>query len=233
MAKSTVGDWDTTAANNLDVGGITLNGASMTVSQIDNALREMMAQIKAGVPYRSGTAFVMAGTAAGPAQIDLYEDTDAGSNKVSLVAPAALGSDITLTLPSTTGTLVTTGSAYEIWGGAVSDETTAITTGTAKLSFSIPYAFTVIGVYATLNTASSSGTPTFDINEGGTSILGTKIVIDANEFTGGSAGYQGTASGAATISDASIAANAQITVDIDVAGTGAKGAKVILIGRPT
>lgn len=120
--------------------------------------------------------------------------------------------------------------AYESWGGAVSDETTAITTGTGKLSFSIPYEFTVVGVYATLNTASSSGTPTFDINEGGTTILSTKIVIDANELTGGSAGYQGTAAGAAVISDAVIAAFAQITVDIDTAGTGAKGAKVFLIG---
>ncbi len=120
--------------------------------------------------------------------------------------------------------------AYEVWGGAISDETTAITTGTAKLSFSIPYQFKVAGVYATLNTVSSSGTPTFDINEGGTTILSTKIVIDASEYTGGSAGYQGTAAAAAVISDDTIAAFAQITVDVDTAGTGAKGAKVFIIG---
>lgn len=123
--------------------------------------------------------------------------------------------------------------AYEVWGGAISDETTAITTGTGKLSFAIPYAFTVVGVYASLNTVSSSGTPTFDINEAGTTILSTKIVIDVSEKTGGSAGYQGTAAGAAVISDSSLAANAEITVDIDVAGTGAKGAKVFIIGYPT
>lgn len=123
--------------------------------------------------------------------------------------------------------------AIEVWGGACSDEATAITTGAAKLAFSIPYAFTVVGVYATLNTVSSSGTPTFDINEAGTTILSTKIVIDASELTGGSSGYQGTASGAAVISDTSIAANAQITVDIDTAGTGAKGAKVFLVGYRT
>ena len=118
----------------------------------------------------------------------------------------------------------------ELWGGACSDESTAITTGTGKLSWTIPYDFYVVGVYATLNTASSSGTPTFDINEGGTTILSTKIVIDANELTGGSAGYQGTAAGAAVISDPDIAAFAQVTVDIDVAGTGAKGAKVFMVG---
>lgn len=118
----------------------------------------------------------------------------------------------------------------EVHGIALSDETTAITTGTNKATMSLPYAFKVIGVYATLNTVSSSGTPTIDINEGGTTILSTKIVIDANEKTGGSAGYQGTAAGAAVISDPDIAAFAEIGFDIDVAGTGAKGLKVFLIG---
>lgn len=118
----------------------------------------------------------------------------------------------------------------EVWGVALSDETTAITTGTAKASFSIPYQFKVVGAYVTLNTVSSSGTPTFDVNEGGSSILGTKIVIDVSELTGGSAGYQGTAAGAATITDDTIAAFAQITWDIDTAGTGARGAKGYLVG---
>lgn len=123
--------------------------------------------------------------------------------------------------------------AYETHGIALSDETTAITTGTGKGSFSLPYAFTLVGVYVTLNTVSSSGTPTFDFNEAGTTCLSTKVVIDANEFTGGSAGYQGTASGAAVISDASLAAFAQLTWDIDTAGTGAKGAKAYIVGYPT
>lgn len=118
----------------------------------------------------------------------------------------------------------------EIHGIALSDETNAITTGTNKATMSLPYAFKVIGVYATLNTISSSGTPTVDINEGGTTILSTKIVIDVSEKTGGSAGYQGTAAAAAVISDPDIAAFAEIGFDIDVAGTGAKGLKAFLVG---
>lgn len=118
----------------------------------------------------------------------------------------------------------------EIHGVAMSDETTAITTGTNKATMSLPYAFRVVGVYATLNTVSSSGTPTIDINEGGTTILSTKIVIDVSEKTGGSAGYQGTAAAPAVISDPDIAAFAEIGFDIDVAGTGAKGLKAFLIG---
>lgn len=107
----------------------------------------------------------------------------------------------------------------------VSDETTAITTGTAKVTFRMPFAMTVTSVRASLTTASSSGNPTFDINEGGTSILGVnKLSIDANEKT------STTAATATTVSDTALADDAEITIDIDTAGTGAKGAKVYLIG---
>lgn len=110
---------------------------------------------------------------------------------------------------------------------AASDETTTITTGTNKATFALPYAFTVTEVGASLNTVSSSGTPTIDINEGGTTILSTKITIDASEKT------SVTAATPAVISDASLAAGAEIGIDIDTAGTGAKGLKVWLRGYPT
>lgn len=110
---------------------------------------------------------------------------------------------------------------------AVSDETTAITTGTAKVTFRMPYAFTLSSVRASLTTASSSGTPTVDINESGSSILSTKLTIDANEKT------STTAASSYVLSDTSLADDAEITIDIDVAGTGAKGLKVYLIGSRT
>lgn len=44
MTKSAVTDWSTTAANNTDVGGINIQG-SAPVSNFDNAVREIMAQI--------------------------------------------------------------------------------------------------------------------------------------------------------------------------------------------
>lgn len=108
---------------------------------------------------------------------------------------------------------------------AVGDETTAITTGTAKVTFRMPYALTLTAVKASLTTASSSGIPTVDINEGGSSILSTKLTIDAGEKT------SVTAATAAVVSDAALAADAEITIDIDVAGTGATGLKVYLIGH--
>lgn len=110
---------------------------------------------------------------------------------------------------------------------AISDETTALTAGTAKLTFRMPYAFTLSGVRASLTTASSSGVVTFDINESGTTILSTKLTVDESEKT------STTAATAAVISDSSLADDAEITIDIDTAGTGAKGAKITFYGKRT
>jgi hypothetical protein len=110
---------------------------------------------------------------------------------------------------------------------AASDETTAITAGTAKVTFRMPYAMTVTAVRASLSTAQASGNIfTVDINDNGTSILGTKLTIDNTEKT------SVTAATAATITDASLADDAEITIDVDQIGNGtAKGLKVTLIGN--
>lgn len=110
---------------------------------------------------------------------------------------------------------------------AVGDETTAITTGTAKVTFRMPYAFTLTDCRASLNTVSSSGTPTVNIKESGTTIFSTKLTIDANEKT------STTAATPYVFSDTSLADDAEMTIDIDTAGTGAKGLKVILYGYRT
>jgi hypothetical protein len=55
MPKNDVSSWDTAAANNTDVGGVDLAENSMRPRDVNNAIRTMMAQIKAGVPYLSTT----------------------------------------------------------------------------------------------------------------------------------------------------------------------------------
>lgn len=112
---------------------------------------------------------------------------------------------------------------------AASDETTALTTGTAKVTFRMPYAFTLTAVRASLTTAQASGSIfTVDINESGTTILSTKLTIDNTEKT------STTAAIAPVISDTSLADDAEITIDIDQIGDGtAKGLKVALIGTRT
>jgi hypothetical protein len=109
----------------------------------------------------------------------------------------------------------------------VSDETTSITTGTAKVTFRMPYAFTLTDVRATLSTASSSGNPTVNIKESGVSIFSTTLSIDSGEKT------STTAATPYVLSDTSLADDAEMTVDIDTAGTGAKGLKLYLIGHKT
>lgn len=112
---------------------------------------------------------------------------------------------------------------------AASDETTALTTGTAKVTFRMPYAFTVSAVRASLSTAQTSGSIfTVDINDGGTTILSTKLTIDNTEKT------STTAATPPVISDTSLDDDTEITIDIDQIGDGtAKGLKVTLIGTRT
>lgn len=109
---------------------------------------------------------------------------------------------------------------------ACSDETTALTTGSAKVTFRMPFAMKVTAVRASLTTAQASGSIfTVDINEAGTTILSTKLTIDNTEKT------STTAATAPVISDADLADDAEITIDIDQIGTsGAAGLKVYLIG---
>ena len=109
---------------------------------------------------------------------------------------------------------------------AASDETTDLTTGTAKATFRMPYAFTLTGVRASVTTAPAGSVITVDINEAGTSILSTKITIAAGSKTS----VGGTAP---VISDSALADDAEITIDIDTIGssTAGTGLKVTLIGN--
>ena len=107
---------------------------------------------------------------------------------------------------------------------AASDQTTNLSVDTGVLTFRMPYAFTLTEVRASLSTASSSGNVEVDVNESGTSIFSTTLSIDATEKT------STTATTAAVISDTGLADDAEITIDIDAAGTDAKGLIVWLIG---
>ena len=109
---------------------------------------------------------------------------------------------------------------------AASDETTALTAGTAKVTFRMPHAMTLTSVRASLTTAQASGSIfTVDINQSGTSVLGTKLTIDNTEKT------SVTAATPATITTSALTDDAEITIDIDQIGNGtATGLKITLIG---
>jgi len=114
---------------------------------------------------------------------------------------------------------------------ACSDETTALTTGTAKVTFRMPYAYTLDSVRASLTGAGgSSGTTTIDINQGGSSIFTTNLLtIDYGDFT--SVG----ATTAPNLTTTALTSDAQMTIDIDALTGDADetGLKVYLIGNKT
>ena len=103
-------------------------------------------------------------------------------------------------------------------GLAFGNEVTDISVGTDKLTFQMPnFATTLTDVSVNVKTAPTGSVATFDLNEAGTSVLSTKITIDAGEKT------SVTASTPPVISESSIQANAIMTVDIDGVGSTVSG----------
>lgn len=116
---------------------------------------------------------------------------------------------------------------------AVSDETTDLTTGTAKVTFRMPFAMTLnsghAGARASVTTAPTGADIKVDINVTGSgSIFSTVITIDATEKTS-------TTAAAPVITDTTLDDDAEITIDIDQIGSTVAGAglKVYLIGTLT
>ena len=105
---------------------------------------------------------------------------------------------------------------------ACSDETSAITTGTAKVTFRMPWAATLVAVKAGLTTAPTGAAFIADINKGGTTVLSTKLSVDAGEKTS----Y--TAATPAVISVSAFAIDDEVTIDFDQVGSTIAGAGVKL-----
>lgn len=149
-------------------------------------------------------------------------DSAAGIVELATTAEAATGTDTTRAVTAA-GVKAAVPAQVCI---ACSDETTDLATGVAKTTFRTPAAMTLTDVRATVTTAPVGSVLTVDINEGGSTILSTKITVDASEKT------STTAATPAVISDAALADDAEITIDIDTIGSGTAGAglKVWLIG---
>jgi hypothetical protein len=110
---------------------------------------------------------------------------------------------------------------------ACGDETSAITTGTGKVTFHMPVPMKVFEVIAEVTTAQTSGSAlTVDVNKGGTTIFSTPLTIDNTEET------SSTAATPAVLSTTSLAKGDKIRIDVDQVGDGtAKGLKIWLVGR--
>lgn len=107
---------------------------------------------------------------------------------------------------------------------ACSDEYTNLTTGTAKVTFRMPFAAKLLEVYAEVNTAPTGSSITTNINKNGTSIFSTILYIDANAKTSETSSNQYVLSSNPT----TFADGDTITIDINQVGltVPGKGLKV-------
>ena len=124
-------------------------------------------------------------------------------------------------------------SSTEMVSIAMGDETTvlaAASTTVPVVTFSMPYAFTLTGVIVSAVTApTGAALVTVDVHESGTTVLSTKVTIDASEKT------SATAATPPVISDSSLAVNSLIQIFVDQIDTDnvAAGLKIYLLGTQT
>lgn len=204
-------------ASNLSSGTIPI--ARVADGDVTLAKLANLAQSKLIGRYTSSTGV--------PETITVGSDFSLSGGTLALSANPANASNLTT---GTIGAGVTIPWEIQL---AASDETTALTTGTAKVTFRMPWAATLTSVRASVTTAPTGSTLVVDINEntgsGATTILSTKLSIDASEKT------STTAATAAVISDTALADDAEITIDIDQIGSSVAGAglKITLKGTRT
>ena len=180
-------------------------------------------------------------SAGGRSFIKIEEDTQ---DQISIGLDSSYGSDVFLSVSGS----IATGEDMSVFGGAVlvsgslqveqtasiqdfmmitvSADNTDLQTGTGLVTLRAPFGMELYQIpRASLSTNGTSQT-TIDINVGGSTIMNTnKLIIDANEGTSTSA------STAAALTMTTINDDDQITIDVDAAGTGARGLKVTLYYR--
>jgi len=107
MSKDKLIEYDSTAANNTDCGGVNLAENSMLPSDVNNYAREIMTHLRS-----------FADGADGINVLALTDDSD--TNQIKFQAPSSVTTTTTFTLPDGDGTngqtLVTNGSATLSWG---------------------------------------------------------------------------------------------------------------------
>ena len=114
----------------------------------------------------------------------------------------------------------------------VCDDATELTTGDGKIIFMIPEemnGMNLVKAHAMVSTVSSSGTPTIQIRNvtDSADMLSTRITIGASEYTS----YTAATAPVIDTSKDDVATGDRIAIDVDSAGSGAKGLTIFLAFR--
>lgn len=175
MPKTKISDYSSTANLNSDINSINI-AEGCAPSNINDAIREMMAQLKnyqaglSGDTVSAVGSVIVKGTSTTGADIQLYEDTDNGTNYVAFKAPASIATNVTWTLPSADGT---SGQAITTDGAGVLSFASVLTaSGTATLTNKTIEAGTFTNGYTEeVATANTSTSYTVDLANGSVQIL--------------------------------------------------------------
>ena len=108
MAKTKISEFSSTPGNNTDIDGIDI-AEGCAPSNINNAIRELMSQLKNqqagldGDTFTTNDVLTVSGVAANAGRIRLGEDSDNGTSYTELRAASSLSSNVTFVLPSADG----------------------------------------------------------------------------------------------------------------------------------
>lgn len=174
MPKTKISEFSSTPSANTDINGIN-TGEGMIPSDVNNAIRELMAELKNqqagtdGSDFTVGNNLTVTGNMTVNAQGDVrFADADS-SNWVAFQAPATVSSNVTWTLPAVDGSagavLKTNGSGTLSFSDAISNQRinprVSTTTSTASITPDISsfdqYCVTAQAANLTIN--APTGTP--------------------------------------------------------------------------
>lgn len=187
MAKNKISEWSSVAANNTDVGGINL-GEGMLPSDVNNAMREMMAQIKDQQAGLDGDNFTVGGnlTVNGSSTFT----GDIGLNNLTTTGNTTLGnaSSDTLTINGATASIpnelgldnaiAVTRANFSVTGSIAGSTLTVTVVGSGVVR--VGYIITGTGVTAgTTITAFGTGT-----GGAGTYTVSTSQTVSSTTITG-------------------------------------------------
>lgn len=162
MAKDKLNQYSATAASNTDVGGVDLGEGTMAVSDINDAMRELMSHL---AEFQDGTA--------GIDVLSFTDDTD--TNQIKFQAPTSVTTTTTFTLPDGDGSagsvLETDGSGTLSWGAGTPSGVVSAYGGTsAPTGWLLCYGqavsrTTYAALFAVLSTTygSGDGSTTFNV----------------------------------------------------------------------
>jgi hypothetical protein len=202
MSKTKISDYSSTPADNTDIGGINI-AEGMLPSDVNNAIREQMAQLK---NFQSGTS----GESVTFATVNATTISASNINKVTVTAPATgatltiadgktltannsltlAGTDATtMTFPSTSATIARTDAAQTFTGTQTFSSALVLPAGTVSAPSFAPTGDTNTGIFfpaADTIAFAEGGAEAMRIDSAGNVGIGTSSPVDAVEIARGS-----------------------------------------------